>query len=267
MSRPVFSHMPHPLEKEASTASKLRTLLTGRTSLYHGTSPMRGAQIRQTGLKPDVKGGISEAVGMDRANQGLTFTNRTGTNNAGKNDALNYAAQQRFLDEGVPFADVAKKVENAEFLPKNVRDLAAEYPKAVNARVPATMINKLRPSTREGLLEARLPLSDVANRAVRNPEIDVMAGQIGKNDPFNPIIDKIPEPVANLLGGRDKLNKDTIEYFAQAPFKNNVVLQGGIEPQHFGGRPFMEKLKETGDHWKNLVTNPVGTLKNVIRYG
>lgn len=68
--------------------------LTGRETLYHGSSLDRLKKIREEGLKPNQSGGISEQVGLDKHNKDLVFAEKR------KSNAKAYGAAQEGIDKG-----------------------------------------------------------------------------------------------------------------------------------------------------------------------
>jgi hypothetical protein len=288
--------------KEASIGSKLRALVTGRTSLHHGTSPARAAKIKDTGLMPNQSGGISEYLdkniqgalgdgGLAQANKDLVFTNKTGIRNSGKNQAHTYAAQQRFLDEGVPFQGAYDRAAGAaeslvgRFNPEagqKVKDMAEMGREFLYGQGGSNKIKQqrrgigqglqaLRPSTKQGVTTARVPLTEVAQKARPNPEVGMAAARLRQETPIveavSDIVGDLPKPVQDFVGGGENVANKAIDYIANYPFANNVVLEGGIPAQYFNKRPVLQRLAETGGHLKNLARHPLQTLKNVAKYG
>lgn len=274
-------------EKQAGLGSKLRSLLTGRTTLVHGTSPQRAQQIAKKGLQPNVGGGISGKLNLDDANQGLVFLNRGSP--AGKADSMTYAAQQRYLEEGLPGADLAKKIESTGWLPGPIREGAKNFSELsaktlsdpttqMSLRPIGNTLQKFRPSTRQGLIEARVPLWK--KEVVPNPEIAVAKDKLFGRADTNQIVDtlsrelkgKLPSQAGRYVDALRPAAAKTInkgkEFVASQPFRQNVVVKGGIDPQYLGGgRNIGDKAKETMDYWRWAKENPTEALQNALRYG
>ena len=114
------------VDKEAGLRAGLRTLLTGRVPLYHGTSTSRARGIVSSSLKPQGKPGISKRLsdvletsmgkGFHEAEKGTAFTTRS------KPLATVYAKQQAGLERlDAIKGRVGKFVEAAEkYAPKSV---------------------------------------------------------------------------------------------------------------------------------------------------
>lgn len=271
MGRIFSAVIPPPIiVKQASVWSKLKALVTGRTDLYHGTSPERAAVIKKEGLLPNVSGGISENVGIDHLNKDLVFTNRTGVLNSGKNQGSMYAGQQRFLEEGVPYKNVANQIAEHPMVPENIRTMARDYANIDNRAIGAHL-QQMRPSTtNQGVLRAQMPLSEVAARSVPNPEVQHLKGGVHglqANLEAAQVVGKIPEPIRRFAGGDEAVHDFLVHQKMNLPFRTNEVLKGGIEPKYFGSRPIKELASETFSHWKDLIKDPKTVLKNVIKHG
>lgn len=68
--------------------------LTGRETLYHGSSESNIDRIRKEGLKPNKRGGISGIANLDKHNENLVFTTKN------KHEARQYAWQQSGIEAG-----------------------------------------------------------------------------------------------------------------------------------------------------------------------
>jgi len=236
-------------EKTATIASKLKTLITGRSPLYHGTSPERAKQIVEEGLRPDLTGGITEVVGehLQDLNKGLTFFERTGARGAGKASAMNYAGQQRALDEGGQMAKgVAEKLDwIANKLPggagKPLREVAGTAREAADD--PAMLrqlagIYRMAPGTKKGLVRADVPVWK--REVVENPEIAGIKEKM--EDLLLPLAGKAREALGPRIGPKaepvvEGMLKGLAGKSAKQPFAKNVVLKGGIDPKYMGKRP------------------------------
>lgn len=88
--------------------------LTGRETLYHGTSPIYKEQILKEGIKPNAKKGIidivQDATGKDLKSEGLTFMTRN------KSDAKTYANQaERIRNNTFNAHDVMGRIKDMYF--------------------------------------------------------------------------------------------------------------------------------------------------------
>jgi hypothetical protein len=99
--------------KNAGLRSLGKYLLTGRSTLYHGTSGARARSILEKGLRPNAQPGISERVknilGVDpRGKTPGVFASRS------KPRAKSYGVQQELLNKGLPSgAESISKLQEA----------------------------------------------------------------------------------------------------------------------------------------------------------
>lgn len=91
--------------------------LTGRETLYHGTSEDRLRSIKEKGLQPNQGGGITGVVSneLEASNKPYTFSTKS------KLQAAMYAAQQEAIGSG--------KIKDARDLASHRLTLAAKIPK------------------------------------------------------------------------------------------------------------------------------------------
>lgn len=131
--------------------------LTGRETLYHGSSDKRIEQIKQEGLKPSKGQGVSKLVGdhLDNANEGLVFTTKS------KGQAAMYSSQQNLIDSG--------KLKNPHDL--IAHRMTPEFYKDMAHRV----------ITGKGSAHINLPTWKKEFHGVANPEVKMMHDQIDKN--------------------------------------------------------------------------------------
>ena len=116
--------------------------LTGRETLWHGSSKDRIAKIREGGLRPNIGGGVSDTVGLQAHNKNLVFTDKR------KTMAKTYASQQDNIDKGT----------------FNPNDLAGRKLDSVKAQFPGRV-------GKDSLAEVNLPTWKAEHKSAWNPEL------------------------------------------------------------------------------------------------
>ena len=185
------------VEKEAGALSKLKTLLTGRRTVYHGTSPTRAVSVRREGLKPQGKPGVTEFVQQAReaTNQDLLgdlVTRNRGLNflTTDKSRARRYAAQQMLLTDLGRHDTVAGRASRS--LGKILEPIAPSREQATAGakglvRSLGGRLYRLRPSSRKGVVRTEMPVRAYRKREVPNPEVadvdKLLAAVFGETPP------------------------------------------------------------------------------------
>lgn len=121
--------------------------LTGRETLYHGTSNNRAKNILEHGLKPGAGNGVSDAVGIAGMNKDKVFLEHR------KVLARQYADQQHALEQ-----DALKGIPH---------NLGALRPDVRQARVAKSLVPGL---TEGSVLKANVPTWHPGMAGVENPE-------------------------------------------------------------------------------------------------
>lgn len=116
--------------------------LTGRETLWHGSSEGRISKIREQGLRPNIGGGVSDTVGLQAHNKNLVFTDKR------KSMAKMYASQQDNISKG-------------SF---NPNDIPGRKMDSLKAQLPGK-VGKSR------LAEVNLPTWKPENKSAWNPEL------------------------------------------------------------------------------------------------
>lgn len=266
------------LIKDAGVRDAVRTALTGRVPLRHGTSAGRAAAIRSKGLIPDAATGVSEAVSKElaEAQRGLAFTTRSpGT-------AKTYARQQQGLEafEADPAGHSArmrdKAVGRLAFLDKGLGYLP-EGPlrqAVVDGLAPARQaiekaeLNPLavaralapRKPAANSIVEMRVPRDYIAAHeapSVEGRKMFEALGLSGNARKLQELAPNIPTELATELGALP----------AAAPFSRDVVLRGGVPSKYIKGAPDYQgvTLDELRKHLTSARENPRGLLKDVAR--
>lgn len=194
----------------AYAASKAKPLVTGRTTLYHGTSPDGKAQILREGLKPanvsGRKGGTDLTVNSVR-NKAKELTYLTPDHG----QARGYAGQAEFLHGGGSLQD--------QF-----------------GRMKAWTKGQFNPF-QGGVVEAEMPMwrNDVSSRLRPNPET------MGSYEAFRNEHSKLTK--------KDRLGLGRTADLIDAPVKSMYdelekakVFDGAIEPKYFRGSDKFQKL-------------------------
>lgn len=129
--------------------------LTGRETLYHGTSSQRAADIREHGLKPNIKG-VSNVVDerLHRANHNRVFMTKN------RLYAGQYSHQQSAIESG--------KVHSAASL--NQFQNSAEH-----------HLGSINESFGEGVVRGDVPTWKHEYRKTRNPEIKMQFDAIDRD--------------------------------------------------------------------------------------
>jgi len=221
--------------KEAGLRSLAKYLLTGRSTLFHGTSGARAKSILQQGLKPNAKPGISEriknVVGVDpRGKTPGVFATRN------KGNAAGYSMQQELLDRGVPSgAEAAMQFQDAMQMGDFARG-GKNYVKHIARQLrhtPSAILNRRT-------LKASVPAHKI--RMEGNPEINI-----------NPLAQSDIEKAVT------RMNKRPL-YFSDAKLP-------AIPPQYIKGSPSYKhvSMREMRDHFKRMRKQPGTSAKEALR--
>lgn len=158
--------------------------LTGRETLWHGTSADRAESIRKNGLQPN-REGVSVFVNPDlhQANKDLTFLAKS------KLSAGSYAAQQKHLSNGT--VSSLEQLHAWQQSPKAIRQSA------------------LHALTGEGVVKVNLPTWKPEFKGVRNPELDMISNL---QKAFNPNITKaLGEQSVHVVSGSNGIPTEYIK--------------------------------------------------------
>lgn len=232
------------LPKEAGLAGAIlrkgKALLTGRRTLFHGTSPTRAKEIKATGLRPQAKPGVSDMPGINanisKANKGLVFTTKK------PEMAKMYAAQQRTLDS------MSRPGSRTDRFRKFIKPHMGPNGDTVATQVTrqlGTAANMLRPSTRKGVVRMSVPARAYRKRTVKNPEIDIMKAHFDKLD--------LPKPLGGYM--KSQVTK---------PFKRDQVMKGGVSRKAIKDSPGYKppRTKELMNYWRWAGRNPGTAIKD-----
>lgn len=209
--------------------------ITGRETLYHGTSETRADAIRKKGLTPNHTGaGVSKVVSEElaRKNKDLVFaTNK-------KTDAATYSSQQKAIDAGKikSVVDLHGYRNSGEFK----QDLSRNF-------------------NGKGIVEIHAPTWKKDEfKTVRNPELRTQLQAIKKD----PLIDVF------YPGGRNKARKDAHKLLQE----HVKVFKGpaGVSPSYIKGSTSYKKNSLSEIH-QFAKANPkrflAGTSKGLVGAG
>jgi len=221
--------------KEAGLRSLGKYLLTGRSTLYHGTSGSRARAILREGLKPGAKPGISERVSklINADVRGSTpgaFASRN------KSVAQNYGIQQELLSKGLPSgAEIQNAYMNAVMQGdsvKGLKDLIKDTGR-LYYHLPGAI-------WRKGVLKASVPAHRV--KMLANPEINV-----------------VPE-------GATALNR-AIARIAKRPTYYRDAKIPGIPAKYIKGSPEYQhvSLQEMKEHFKRMRRQPGESAREALK--
>lgn len=133
--------------------SKATPMLTGRTTLYHGTTPELAKKVREQGLRPSAEVGgdvakITDILGNDIKSKAKNLAYLT----PHKSEASGYAGQAEALRDLGPGVDYTS-------------------PAAAQKRMQGTLKGQMNPF-HKGVVRADVPLwrEDIANKLRANPE-------------------------------------------------------------------------------------------------
>lgn len=262
ISQPVTS-ADSPIEgvdKEAGLREGLRTLLTGRVPLYHGTSTGRARSIVRQGLKPQGKAGISKRLsdalsstgsGFHEAEKGLAFTTR------GKTVAKSYAKQQAGLERvDAVKGRVGKYVAAAEkHAPKRVQEYIKRGRKTLSDTPAIGFAADRMAANALGSIPGRKRLVRMDIPRTRVKAIEGIGQEIHKNPA--------------LLEQRRALRArgPKWEQIPAANFIQDVPIKGGVGREFIRGSKEYKKvgLGELKEHGRQILKHPREVGKDVLR--
>lgn len=138
--------------------------LTGRETLYHGSSAAGIAKIKDLGIRPDIGGGVSSDMGLNEMNRGMVFAERR------KANGKFYGVQQSAMDAAETPWD-RQSLHSPVGKQKNL--MAARNPFSHNDKV--VKINM--PTWRPGLSSGTNPEYTAAMVPERLEEVSAWAGK------------------------------------------------------------------------------------------
>lgn len=265
------------LTKIAGVRDALRTALTGRVPLRHGTSAGRAAAIRSKGLLPDAAPGVSGAVSQQLADaqQGLAFTTRA------PNTAKTYARQQQGLEafEADPVGhterlrgQAGKRIALLEkglgYLPdgplrKGLEDGIAPVKDALGGTdiAPLAVARHIAPKkpAPNSIVEMRVPREYVAANEAPSVEGRKMFDDMwaGAADKIQAKVPGLPAAAAAELGALP----------AAGAFSHDIIMRGGVPSKYIKGSPDYQGVSfdELRQHFAAARKDPRGLLKDVAR--
>ena len=186
--------------------------LTGRETLYHGSSAENIAKIRQEGLHSGKGGGVSGLPGiqLDEKNKGLVFTSKH------KWDAKTYAYQQDAIHKG--------HITNIQTLEEHRRKGMMGIP--------------IKYGTNKYIAKVNLPTWQKEHKSGMNPEVRHMFRSMKKN-PF--------AALARPLGVSEKDYKKQLVHQLQSTVHTH---RGNIDAKYIKGSPHYQgnSMKEIGEY-------------------
>ena len=246
----VRARYPEIGQKTAGIRSGLKTLLTGRVPLFHGTTAERAAQIAEKGLLPQGAHGVTQMFPELAAREkNLVFTS------LGKGAANTYAWQQAGADrlQGMQglLDRVNSSVQGTGVLPGKVRHFADKTRSMLGSkgnnmarRQVETLLGAL-PGSGKKVVRADIPRSFLKEHATLGQELPWM---IEHN-----ILPPVDPLVRNIQVGSN--------------FSSHVPVQGGVPAKYIRGSSAYQPVTmgEIKQHVKDAISDPVGVGKDVIR--
>lgn len=245
------------LEKDAGLREGLKTLLTGRVPLYHGTSVGRARKIVKRGLKPQGASGISKrisnalALDLPEAEKGLAFTTRS------KDVANRYALQQAGLER----VDAAKGMVG-KFLDKFSKHAPSSTTNYLNKANKALRTENEISSMVDTALARQLGRLPGKKKLVR---MDVPRAKLKSVEGIGQELHKNP----NLVLQREalKAKHPKAEQLTALPFIHDVPIKGGVGSEYIRGSKDYKRvsLDELKQHFRNVAQDPKEFGKDVLR--
>ena len=226
------------IDKEAGVLDALRTAVTGRVPLYHGTTADIGRRAMTEGLRPQATKGVSDLLGLSKGEKGLSFLTRV------PKEAKHYAKQAVGIRR-------AKKMKAllGKHAPEVVKKLKEKVPEEVRPVVElsgARILGSL-PGGGKKILKAQIP-----RNVLRSSE------------------GGIPE----LAGPRLALQREALsvqhpwmEQLVTGPFLRSTSMKGGVPAKFIKGSPQYQRvsLREIAENLKRARKKPKEYGKDVLR--
>ena len=239
--------------KEAGLREGLKTLLTGRVPLFHGTSVERGAQILEKGLIPQGSAGVTQLLpGLAEAEKNLAFTSLN------PSKARMYAIQQIGLSRLDKLRNLYQRLPESVkgMIPQSIRSAGNETLKDLPANNLISRYSALGLGLLPGgkkVVEADVPREFLKGKAALGKELPRMQEQMG------PDTDKLLEETFHM--------PDLASKGLAHNFMSDVPVTGGIPSEYIRGSDKYKGITadELRQHVRNTISDPIGVGKDVLR--
>ena len=235
------------LEKIAGVREALRLLLTGKSSVRHGTTKTIAKKILEEGLQPQGTPGVSKLIAVP-GEAGVAFTTRH------PNFAKMYAAQAR----GIELSEKLRKL-----LPKGVKEKIRK--RAVSAKMEEQLRAQGSPAKVEDMLQlqaGRLLANVPGGKKVVEARIPWKELH-GMETPGRELHSPVMRQQRALL---HQAHPD-LENVSALPFITDVPVAGGVPARFIKGSPSYQHstLRSIRQHIREAKKNPKEFGKELIR--